>query len=184
MQRLPRLDLDPDARLLRWGWIAWGAVTLVLAVWFIHAGRAQLAIALFKSLFLSAFWIGWLVWRGGRALWHAVRTAPYRDWNGSYYEYDGRQVRVLFSDHDDALFVVAADVHAVLGLDRRATTPERVRAIAGRDGLVRVDGAREDVFTERGLAAWLERRTDERSASLRRWLDTQVIGPHRRKREH
>lgn len=178
---LPRFDPDPDGRLVRGCWIVWIVVTAALAVRFAYLGRDASPLALVTILPAVALWLLWPLWRGGRALWHALRTAPYRPWNGSYYEYDGRQVRVLFDD--DAIFVVAADVHAVLGLEGRATAPVRVRAIAGRDGLVRVEGVRDDVFTERGLAAWLQRRTDGKSVSFRRWFETQVIAPHRRRRE-
>jgi hypothetical protein len=175
---LPTLPADPDARLIRWGWIGWMALTLFLVVRFVAMGGS--AISFIVTVQIAALWILWPLYRGGRALWHWMRAAPYARWNGSYYEFDGRQIRVLFDE--DTVFVVAADVFDALGLSGRATDPQRGRAVAGREGLLRLPGRREIVFTERGLAAWLERRTEKKAAAFKRWFDLQVLAPHRKRR--
>jgi hypothetical protein len=177
---LPKLADDPDARLVRWGWIAWGALTVFLAIRYALLRGGASGMQILTSVQLAALWILWPLYRGLRALWYWLRAAPYAAWNGNYYEFDGRQVRVLFDD--DTLFVVADDVHAVLGLSNRATDPARVRAVAGRDGLVPLPGRRQLVFTERGLFAWLERRNDEKAVAFKRWIEKQVIAPHRKRR--
>lgn len=176
---LPRLTADPDAQLVRWGWIAWSAVTVFLAVRYFVSSRG--AYAVLTSVQLVALWLLWPLYRGGRALWHWTLDARYAAWNGSYYEFDGLQMRVLFADDD--VFIVAADVFDALHLRGHAIEPQRVRAAAGRDGLRKLDGRREIVFTERGLAAWLERRTDEKSVAFQRWVELQVLAPHRRRRD-
>ncbi len=176
---LPRLTSDPDAQLVRWGWIAWIVVTVFLAARYLVSSRG--AVEALMSVQLAALWLLWPLYRGGRALWHWTLDARYAPWNGSYYEYDGLQLRVLF-DGDD-VFIVAADVVAALHVRGRATDVQRVRAEAGRDGLIELAGQRELVFTERGLAAWLERRTEPNAVAFRRWLESQVLAPFRRRRE-
>lgn len=165
--------------MVRWGWIAWLVFTGFLAVRYLVSSRAALEFVDWGAA--AALWALWPIYRGARALWHLMQDAPYIDWNGSYYEFDGRQMRVLFDA--DAIFVVAADVFDALDVHGHGADASRVRAVAGRDGLVRLPGRREIVFTERGLAAWLERRTDTRSVGFRRWLELEVLAPHRRRRE-
>jgi len=175
---LPRLASDPDARLLRWGWIAWGGLTLLLALQWILSGGALGSVWLVQA---AALWLLWPLYRGGGALWRWMRAAPHAAWNGAYYEFDGRQMRLLFDDDD--LYVVADDVFAALDLRGHATEPARVRLIAGSDGLRRLPGRSELVFSERGLKAWLDRRSGEDAVRFRRWLEREAIGPHRRRRE-
>ena len=176
---LPKLSADPDSQLVRWGWIAWIALTVFLAVRFFALRSNAPDLQLLSSVQLAALWLLWPLVRGGGALWRWMHAAPYAAWNGSYYEFDGRQIRVLFDD--DALFLVADDVYVVLNVRGRATQAARVRAIAGREGLIRLPDRREVVFTERGLFAWLDRRTDAKAAAFRRWLELQVIAPHRKR---
>jgi len=180
---LPRLSADPDARLVRWGWIAWAAFTALIAVRWILFEIADTPSAAKWVLItpLIGLWLLWPLWRGGDAMWRWMRDAPYAAWNGSYYEFDGHQVRVLFDDDD--VYLVADDLFAVLDLRGNATNAERVRAIAGRDGLRTLPGRREVVFTERGLTAWLDRRTDAQTVRLRRWFERDVLAPHRKRRE-
>ena len=179
---LPRLAADPDGRLIRWGWVAWLVLTVLLGALLLRTRTWDAAIQVIPVVQAAALWILWPLWRGGRATWHWLRASPYTRWNGSYYEFDGRQMRVLLDDDD--VFIVAADVFAALDLHGRATDPARVRAIAGRDGLVTVPALHALVFTERGLEAWLDRRSDEKAVALHRWYAQQVIKPHRNRRAH
>jgi hypothetical protein len=175
---LPRLASDPDARVVRWGWIGWGGLTLVLVVQWIFFRGALGAVGLVQA---AALWLLWPLYRGAGALWRWMRAAPHAAWNGAYYEFDGRQMRLLFDD--DAVYVVADDVFAALGLRGHATDPARVRLIAGSDGLRELPGRRELVFTERGLNAWLDRRSGDDAVRFRRWLEREAIAPHRKRRE-
>jgi len=131
---------------------------------------------------LGAALLLWPLWRGGRQLIDAMLAGAHAEWQGSYYEYDGRQIRVL-ADADGALWICAADVLDALGMSGMGRDPARVRIAAGRDGLRRAPGTRLLCFTERGLAAWLERRTEPKVAAFERWLKSQVTGPQRRRRE-
>lgn len=169
---------DPDARSLRWGWILWAIGTALLIV----AGLAAPPERLPLMVVLAAALLLWPLWRGGRRVIHAVLDSAHAPWQGLYYEFDGRQIRVL-TDDTEGLWFCAADVFAVLEIAGGGRDPTRVRLAAGRDGLRHAPGTRMLCFTERGLCAWLERRTERRVATFERWLQTQVIGPHHRKLE-
>ncbi|MGE5337710.1 MAG: hypothetical protein ACM3PU_07770 [Gemmatimonadota bacterium] len=177
----PSLAEDPDERLLRWGWLAWAIGALLLAGAWWGGGALDRASMLAWTLAVPgiALWLLWPIWRGAHAYWHWVRARPLAQWHGSYFEFRGRQVRVLF-DGDD-IHVIASDVFDVLELFGRARDPERVRQIAGRDGLALMPGTSLLAFTERGLAAWMERRTDPVAAEFKRWFETQVALPYRRR---
>jgi prophage antirepressor-like protein len=83
----------------------------------------------------------------------------------------------------DDVFFAANDVFDVLGTAAIAREPERVRQVVGRDGLRSVPGFNLLCFSEKGLLAWLDRRTDRQAALFARWVDTQVLRPYRRRRE-
>lgn len=179
---LPRLAAEPEIRLVRWGWIAWAALTVYIAARWVSLGSGDAATAL-RAVSVApaaALWLLWPLTRGAGALWRWLRSAPHAAWNGSYYEFDGRQMRVLFDD--DEIYIVAKDVFDVLDLRGAAVDSARVRLIAGRDGLVELPGRREQVFTERGLAAWLDRRAGENAVRFRRWFERDVVTPHRKRR--
>jgi len=180
--RLPDLTQDPDVRLARWGWLAWGVASVLLAWnWWRGGprdGEAMLAWVIGAPAL--AVWLLWPLWRGTRAFWHWTRARPYVEWQGAYFEFNGRQMRVRFDG--DELWLIAADVFDVFEISGRARDPERVRQIVGRDGLVIAPETTLLAFTERGFEAWMERRTDRVAADFKRWFDTQVVAPHRRKR--
>jgi hypothetical protein len=169
---------DPDARSLRWGWILWAIGTAVLIVAGVGAPPERLPL----MVVLAAALLLWPLWRGGRRVIHAVLDSAHAPWQGVYYEFDGRQIRIL-TDDTEALWFCAADVFEALEIGAGGRDPARARLAAGRDGLRHAPGTRMLCFTEHGLAAWLERRTERRVATFERWLQTQVIGPHHRKLE-
>ncbi len=172
---------DPDARQQRWAWTFSGA-GLALAVALVVAGIGPGAMPLVATL--AGFSLVWPVYRGGRALWYWMLDSYHAEWQGVYYEFDGRQIRVLFEDGgDDRVWICAADVFDVFGLSGRARDPQRVRQVAGREGLVNPPGTRLLCFTERGLSAWMERRTEPVAGKFRHWVDTQLLAPYRKRLE-
>ena len=176
------LAQDPDERIVRWGWtiwIAWGVIGGALFLNDLRGGQAALSLVL-----VAPFWGLWLLWpvyRALRAWWFWQNEGAWGEWNGAYYEFDGRQIRVL--TQDDSIWIVASDVFDVLGLHGRQRNAARARHVAGRDGLTHAPGSRLLAFTEKGIRAWLERRTDADANKFSRWLDNQVIAPYRRRRE-
>lgn len=174
---LPSIAADPDARIVRGTWMLWGiGAPIGLALLFLAPESFFPLVTPLWALLLL-----WPLWRGGRALWYAIIEAPHQDWNGGYFEFDGRHVRVLV-DESHALWVCAADVFDALGIEGRGRVPARVRLDAGRDGLHQLPGERLLWFSERGLLAWLARRRGGRSSDFARWLESEVLGPQRRRR--
>lgn len=168
--------IDPDARAVKAVWVGWSIATVIFTVLVVAAPTGLLPLLGTGGALLLL----WPLWRGGRLLWRQMLDASMQPWQGSYYEYDGRQIRVLVDDID-GLWISAADVFDALGLTGTARDIDRARLVAGRDGLRAAPGERLLCFTERGLSAFLERRTDVRSALFQRWLHAQVVRPHHRR---
>jgi hypothetical protein len=183
-QRLPPLGDDPDARTRRWIWWIWTALTLTfLCIWVTTPIReATGAIPWLMKAPLIALYLMWPLWQCARLLVQKMRETPLAAWHGSYYAFEDFPIRVLV-DEDDGLLFVAGDVLDALRIEGRGRQPERIRLVAGRDGLRAVPGMRELVFTEAGLHAWLERNSRRDVARFAHWLRTQVFEPHRRKLE-
>lgn len=175
---------DPDPRVVRWGWVLWFSWALVGGA--LLLGDYRGGVPGIGATLAAPFWVLWALWmlyRGIRAAlrWHAALTwgnAP-----GASYEFDGHRIRIGIDDHGEALWFAAADVFDALDTPQDARTPERVRQVAGRDGLQPAPGSRVLSFSEKGLLAWLDRRTERQAAQFTRWVNLQVIAPYRRRRE-
>lgn len=181
MARVPTfLASDPDARIVGHGWRLW-------LLWGVIGGglllieRGSLAFALVLTAPFWGLWLLWPVYRGLRRWLHWQAESVWVDWHGNYYEFDGHQIRILFAG--DAVWFVAADVLDTLGITGHQRNPDRIRQIAGRDGLVVPPQGRLLAFSETGLKAWLDRRTDLTAHKFHRWVDKQVLEPYRRRRD-
>jgi hypothetical protein len=177
--RLPRLPEDPDARALRAGWIASTVLLTLLLVWLVRGVTP--AMAPFFALAASAGLL-FPLWRIARLVLLRAKAGPYEPWQGAYYEFDGQQIRILFDD-EGQVWLGADDVLDAFGLTGRARDRERLRLMTGRDGLRSAPGTRLLCFTERGINAWLERRTERKVGKFFHWLNTQVLAPYRRKQD-
>jgi len=180
--KLSFLSRDPDERVLRWGWVLWIAWLAVGSALLLGDYRGALfGVGLVLAAPFWALWLLWALYRGGRLVWHGLKHSRWKRWSGRYYEFDGCQVRIIFDAED--VFFAAADVFDVLGTTVTARAPERVRQVVGRDGLRNVPKSNFLCFSEKGLVAWLDRRTDRQAALFARWVEAQVLRPHRRRRE-
>jgi hypothetical protein len=179
--RLPHLGDDPDARTRRGIWLIWAGLAVALVVgWVAGPIRASMdAIPWLAKAPLIALVLMWPLSQGARLLVHAMRAAPLAAWHGRFYEFDTVQIRVLL-DEDCRLLIVASDVLDALGIQGRGRHVDRIRAVAGHDGLRTVPGMREPVFTGEGLQAWLERNPRRDVTRFTLWFRTQVSEPHRR----
>jgi hypothetical protein len=181
-RKLSFLSQDPDERVVRWGWVlwfAWLAVGGTLLLGDFRGGAPGLGAVL-----AAPFWGVWALWalyRFARSIVRWMGHSGWHEWSGQYYEFDGRQIRILF-DGDEVWFA-AADVFEALDTPGPARHAERVRHIVGRDGLRTAPGSDLLSFSEKGLAAWLDRRTDRTASLFARWVETQVMRPYRRRRE-
>lgn len=178
----PFLSRDPDERAVRWGWVFWfcwlgvgGALLL---------GDYRGGVLGIGAVLAAPFWALWALWalyRAARQVIRMLQEAGSTAWEGRYYEFDGRQIRIAFEG--DTIWFGAADVFDALGTAPGARDPERVRQIVGRDGLQAAPGSGLLCFSEKGLAAWLERRTERSAVQFGRWVETQVVRPYRRRSE-
>ena len=160
-------------------WLAWGVIGGALFLNDLRAGTGALSLVL-----VAPFWGMWLLWptyRFLRAWWRWQYEGAWAESNGAYYEFDGRQIRIVMQG--DSIWIAADDVFDALGLRGRQRNVARVREIAGRDGLIRPPGSRVLAFSEIGIRAWLDRRTDAVAHKFSHWLDKQVIAPYRKRQE-
>src|SRR5512134_355813 len=164
----PLLAADPGPTTLRWGWFLW-VIWAVVGTGLLGEDREGSGFAL--GLVLSApFWALWLLWpvyRGWAVWWRWARGSRRDQWQGNLYEFDGQQVRVLYDD--DRIWFAADDVFDALGVDARQRDAERGPIMAACDALSKVPGSGLLAFSERGLAAWLDQRTDPDAVKFRRW---------------
>jgi hypothetical protein len=178
----PLLSPDPGTTVLRWGWFLW-VTWAVIGTGLLGEDIRSGAFAL-GAVLTAPFWAVWLLWPlyRGWALWMRwARHSRWQAWQGSYYEFDGRQVRVLFEG--EQVWFAADDVFDALRLEGRQRDPERGRLVAGRDGLTELADSGLLAFSEAGLRAWLDRRTEPDAMKFARWIQFQVIEPYKRRRE-
>lgn len=176
------LEQDPDERVVRWGWLLWAAWAVIAGALFLEDVRA--GTGTLSLLLVAPFWFMWLLWplyRGLRVWWRWQYGEGWAEWNGTYYEFDGLQIRILMQG--DSIWIVADDVFDALRLRGRQRDAARVREIAGRAGLVKPPGSKRLAFSEIGIKAWLDRRTDVTAHKFSYWLDKQVIAPYRKRQE-
>jgi hypothetical protein len=174
------LDRDPDERTLRWGWVFWWSWLLVGGS-LLYGDWKGGAIGI-GAVLAAPFWALWALWlllRGARFALRHLRHAPLAAWDGRYYAFDDRQMRVSFDGA--AIHIAADDVFEALGTPTDARDPARVRQIVGRDGLQPAPDGPWLAFSEKGLAAWLDRRSDRRALQFARWFEHEVAAPHRRR---
>ena len=160
-------------------WLAWGVIGGGLFLTDVKAGIGALSLVL-----VAPFWGMWLLWptyRVIRVWWRWQYESAWSESNGAYYEFDGHQIRILMQG--DSIWIAADDVFDALSLQGRQRNVARVREIAGRDGLVKAPGSRLMAFSEVGIKAWLDRRTDAIAHKFSYWLDKQVIAPYRKRQE-
>lgn len=175
------LSQDPDERTVRWGWVFWFAWLAVGGA--LLRGDYRAGVIGIGAVLAAPFWALWLLWalyRGARLFMRGTRSWAHPT-DGLHYEFDGRRIRVEFDG--DAIRFAAGDVFDALGTTHDARNAERVRQIAGREGLIISAQTGLLVFSEKGLTAWLNRRSDRTALQFSRWIELQVIAPYRRRRE-
>jgi hypothetical protein len=156
----PLLTADPAPTVLRWGWFLWVSWAVVGTG---LLGEDRDGGFLLGVVLSAPFWALWLLWPVYRAwaLWtRAARRSRGQEWQGNYYEFEGRAVRVL---HDaDGIWFAADDAFDALGLDDAQRDAERHFASDH-------PGSGAPVFSPERLAAWLDRRSDAAALRFREW---------------
>ncbi len=109
------------------------------------------------------------------AYWGWLRERAWGPWQGRYYAFDGRQVRV--AEARGRLWFSSADVHAALALTRRAGV------LAGFDATERMTHDElGDALSNAGLTRLLARSTAPRTLRFLRWAERDVLLPWQNKR--
>lgn len=178
----PLFNTEPSPRVIRWGWLLWLlwlAVASSLLIDDFKSGTLNLALVLSAPFW--ALWAGWPIYRGLGWLQRWQTRSGVGGVDGNYYEFDGQPIRIFFDG--DRIFWNADDVFQALNIDADARRSDRVRQITGRDGLAPEPSSGLLCFSERGLEAWLDRRTGPEVQKFRLWVDRQVVRPYRRRRE-
>jgi hypothetical protein len=116
----------------------------------------------------------------GASLLRLARILPVRAWDGRWYEFDSRQVRVF--EQPEHSWIAAEDVFACLGEIADDVTLERFEARYGRLGFRAPPGEKLTSFSEAALRRYLSTRTDPRSREFSRWLERDVLFAHEKRR--
>lgn len=180
--RPPLFQIEPAPHVVRWGWLLWLLWLVVATALLIDDFKSGvLSVALVLSAPFWVLWAGWPIYRG-LGVWRRWQARGSRDRrDGGHFEFDGQPIRIFFDG--ERILWSADDVFDALAIHADARRAERVRQIVGRDGLTIEPASRLACFSERGLNAWLDRRTEPGAHKFRLWVDKQVIQPYRRRRE-
>jgi len=149
------------AVLVAWQWRhggKWGLISALVLAPFAAAAITPALLALFPA------YLGWVHER----IWHR--------WQGRYYAFDDRQIRVV--EAHGMLWFASKDVHAALGLrPRAALLAQFVAAERRRDDEI------GDALSNAGLVRLLSRSTDARVLRFLLWAERDVRRPWQTKRD-
>jgi hypothetical protein len=142
------------------------ALAAAAAIWKFNGGN------LFSVLFIAALWavlvsphlLDILPW-----LKRSAETAAMQPWQGSYYEFNGRQLRFYLDAGE--VWVNAADFLPLLV----PAVQERELSLLGRQYRI-MDGSKDRAISEAGVTRLLATRTSHRRADrqmirLKQWLE-------------
>jgi prophage antirepressor-like protein len=113
-----------------------------------------------------------------------VRTLHHgalQEWQGGYYAFDGRQVRVV--DVGRTPWVVDVDAFVSLGIERVARTRELLKRTFDVIEYAPIPGTQVWGFSEAGLRKYLANRQDVRARKFRLWAEREVYFPWYRRDE-
>jgi hypothetical protein len=161
---------------MQWDRIAAAAYTVVfvgvivavpLALWWHGFGIFALVLALPM--------VGWLGARvlvhGGFGAFEWLSRMPFMGWEGSYYEFNGVQVRVYEADGE--LWFVVPDVVRSVGMKK---VPESFHAVHPTD-VRNVPGKRLKALNPAGVEHLLSRRHEHEAMRFLNWMAREVVGP-------
>lgn len=141
--------------------------------------------AYFGNFLMSVPLIAWVLARwilmGASRFKEHAEEAAIGDWNGRYYAFDGRQVRL----HWDAatIWVDVEDLMRVVGRQADQATLGRIRLRIGEADCRVPVGLDRLCFTDRGAVAYLEGLSDMAAQKVNRWLTREVLPNIVRSRE-
>ena len=127
----------------------------------------------FLSIPLFA-WVAarWIVMGFGALKRHAEERAL-AEWNGRYFAYDDKQVRVHWDD--SATWIEAEDIFRIIGRKPDPTTRERIRLRIGSERFCVPEAVGRECFSGDGVLDYLAAFEEDEPRKLRRWLEREVF---------
>ncbi|MCX9155030.1 hypothetical protein OPU71_02695 [Niveibacterium sp. 24ML] len=110
-----------------------------------------------------------------------ARKRHLKPWDGRWYEFDGRQIRIF--EQADHSWICAEDVFAVFGEVSDKVTHERYRTRFGALGYREPAGESLVCFSEAALRRYLSLRSDDTARRFARWLGQTLFAHEKRRRE-
>jgi hypothetical protein len=157
---------------LRWLLLLLGVFVALLLGWLRGGQRlidARGAHLLVNGAVAMGIVIGVLLVLAAPLAWARLRAHVLRDLDGVYAEFQGQRIRLL--EHNDALWLMAKDLHAALDLPP-SFRPKGYAATEYRS-FDKYGGA----YSQQGVARLTQTVNDRKTAALSRWFEYDVIKP-------
>ncbi|MBS1143223.1 MAG: hypothetical protein H6R14_629 [Proteobacteria bacterium] len=133
--------------------------------------------AYFGNFLMSVPLIAWVLARwilmGASRLKHHAEEAALGDWNGRYFAFDGRQVRVHWDA--TAIWVDVEDLMRAAGRQPDQATLGRIRLRIGAADCQVPSGTDRLCFSDQGAVAYLDGLSDMAAQKVHRWLTREVL---------
>lgn len=127
--------------------------------------------------FLSVPLVAWVAARwivlGLSALKHRAHVRAVGEWNGRYYAFDDRQVRVYWDAAQG--WIHAGDLLKTVGRQLEGSALQRIRLRLGEADFRVPEGLDEPCFSETGAVNYLRGVSGDRAWQVRNWLERAVL---------
>jgi len=150
-------------------------VVAILAVPVYFASMAPHGLGLLLCLPAAAWFISRAVVHGGEGLFSWMYAQPLAKWHGSYYQFDGEQIRV--HTHRDRVLFVAEDVLRASGI---APSPASWLA-AHEDETIGIPDSRLAGFGMHQIKRLVNEHPGSQAGRFMTWAEREVIGPYEKK---
>jgi len=161
---MPRERPSPDTNLLL------HAVILGISGGIVYVVRMPWGMVVaFPVAWVISRWIVMLI---GKIKRRAEEDAT-GDWNGRYFEYEGRQVRIYWDR--ESIWIVADDVFVHLGERPDAVARKKTQIRLGADHFAKIPDVHLDGFSEDGLLRYLGKNQRSEFHRLKLWFEREVF---------
>lgn len=150
------------------------AVVLAVPAWLLM--KVYGIFGLLMYLPVAAWLASRAIVHGADGLWRWLSTAPLAKYHGSYYQFNGEQVRV--QEHNARLWFAAQDVMRAIRMQERLpdellTRTHECAPVPGNKGMW---------FTIRGLEDFVVRHSPPEGRAIVHWAHREVVGPWEKKK--
>lgn len=173
-QNLQPALLKPDRPLavvvLR---IGTGVALVGLAWWWLgrHESRASAEIGILLVGAALALWLAPTFVDLPGAYWRWLKEREYERWQGRYYAFENRQIRIDWLD--ERVWIVLDDAAPAAGLDLNQAEVAAISALERREHAE----FQTWVVSDQALLELLDRRSHRQAQKFRLWLTREVLPP-------